>query len=132
MLYQATVSNETEGVNENHSVIDYLEFTAIPDSVRGRVKFESVVSTYEIIERMFILKNCRLMKGLTPDPVSLKDLHKEDALVLGRSGEHVLNSLRTMGLITIKKDGVLLVRQLTKAEKNTAKAELSLRSRSKY
>jgi hypothetical protein len=127
-----TKPNKPKEESSSKPLIDYLEFNALSESVRGRVKFESVVAAYEVIEKLFILKNCRLMKGLAPDAVPLKDLHNNDALVMGRSGEQVLNSLRVMGLINMNKEGVLLVRQITNKEKLDAKAMITQMSRSQY
>jgi hypothetical protein len=127
-----TKPNKPKEESSTKPLIDYLEFNALSESVRGRVKFESVVAAYEVIEKLFILKNCRLMKGLAPDAVPLKDLHNNDALVMGRSGEQVLNSLRVMGLINMNKEGVLLVRQITNKEKLDAKAMITQMSRSQY
>lgn len=129
------IEEKTENLQDKDrkpSDLDYLQFDALPVSVRGRVKFETIQSTYELIEQLFIQKNCRLMKGLTPDPVLLKDLHEQGGLVLGRSGEHLLSSLRALKLVTVTKHGVSLVRKLTNKEKAVAKAELAQNSRSQY
>ena len=103
-------------------------FEALPESVRGRVKFETIDRVFRVASGLFIAQNCKLMKGATPDAVPLRDLHELGCTVHGRSGEQTINSLRALGLLLVSKEGIKLSRPITKAERAEARAGGSLAS----
>jgi len=103
-------------------VLSAEAFEALPETTRGRAKFEAVAAAYAVIERLFVEKNFRLVKGAPPEGVSLKDLHAGGATVHGRSGECALQSLRSLGLVTLSKTGgVRLTKPTTKAQRAKAR-----------
>jgi len=97
-------------------------FEGLPVSVRGRVAFGVVREAYLLIERLVVARNCRFVAGAPLEPVPLAELHAAGAKVLGRSGEQVLSSLRSLKLITFSaKRGALLTRPITKKERQAAR-----------
>lgn len=90
-------------------------FEALEASVRGRVKFATAVKAYAIMDDLFTKYNIKNMRGAPTEHVPLKAIHEAGANVHGRSGEALLASLRTLGLITVGKQGVALTKPVPQA-----------------
>mmetsp|Transcript_1337 Transcript_1337/g.2257 ORF Transcript_1337/g.2257 Transcript_1337/m.2257 type:complete len:82 (+) Transcript_1337:870-1115(+) len=75
------------------------------------------------MDEMYTQNNHRIMRGAAPEGVLLKDLHDKGITVFGRSGEHLIASLRKMGLLTASsndRNKIYLTRPLN-AKKNKKK-----------
>ena len=80
----------------------------------GGGSFATAVKAYAIMDELFT-GNIKNMRGAPTEHVPLKAIHEAGANVHGRSGEALLASLRTLGLITVGKQGVALTKPVPQA-----------------
>jgi hypothetical protein len=110
----APAGKENEAAARNSWTIEQAAFDALPESTRGRTRLAEAQATLAIVVNATKAKRRgeRLPpKGKAPPPVllSLKELDRLGAKVVGHSGSCVLASLRQLGLVTQSKEGVALV-----------------------
>jgi hypothetical protein len=109
----AAASKENEAAARNAWTVEQAAFNALPESTRGRTRLAEAQATLAIVVNATKAKRRGERpppKGKSPPPVllSLKELDRLGAKVVGHSGSCVLASLRQLGLITQSKAGVAL------------------------
>mmetsp|Transcript_28409 Transcript_28409/g.34689 ORF Transcript_28409/g.34689 Transcript_28409/m.34689 type:complete len:292 (-) Transcript_28409:1460-2335(-) len=91
-------------------------FLALPESVRGRAKLYQVQNALNTIQSHFNIekeaaknkKTKRHVKVFKAEPISLKKLDTMGAKVTGHTGANVIQTLRSLGFISVGKAGVTL------------------------
>jgi hypothetical protein len=109
----APAGKENEAAARNSWTIEQAAFDALPESTRGRTRLAEAQATLAIVVNATKAKRRGERvppKGKAPPPVllSLKELDRLGAKVVGHSGSCVLASLRQLGLVTQSKEGVAL------------------------
>jgi hypothetical protein len=108
----AAVGKENEAAARNAWTVEQAAFDALPDSTRGRTRLAEAQATLAIVVNATKAKRRGErppFKGKAPPVLlSLKELDRLGAKVVGHSGSCVLASLRQLGLITQSKEGVAL------------------------
>ena len=96
-------------------VVTKEEFFALPESTRGRAKFDETKSTMSIIVNAFRKKTRSkdVAKGGKTEPLSLKELDAKGGKCVGHTGASVLASLRALGLIDVSRSGIVMVHPMT-------------------
>jgi hypothetical protein len=112
----AAVGKENEAAARNAWTVEQAAFDALPESTRGRTRLAEAQAALAIVVNATKAKRRGERpppKGKAPPPVllSLKELDRLGAKVVGHSGSCVLASLRQLGLITQSKEGIALAAQ---------------------
>ena len=94
-----SITNEKMTI-KNKPDISKERFEAVPLSIRGRCKLEQI----NVVLQKLISHN-----KLNKSAISLAELDSCGLTVTGKTGNEIISTLKSLGLITKTKDGILLV-----------------------
>jgi len=91
------------------NMLDEASFEAIPISIRGRVKFATVVSLFSKLHLVHVSLRAMQPKNAAMLPMSLSELEAHGCKVTGKTGGNLLGSLKSLGLVSITPKGAVLL-----------------------
>ena len=97
--------NEKIIKKERLDMISKERFEAVPLSIRGRCKLEQI---------SVVLQKLQSHHKLNKSSISLAELDSCGLTVTGKTGNEIISTLKSLGLITKSKDGISLVSKKSK------------------
>ena len=112
--------NSSEDENRNKGNVEVVKavdpsseisreaFLSLPESVKGRARYDQVQHALNVIKAHFQDHPKGPKHAPNPKFISLKDLDSLGAKVTGVTGRNILQTLRSLGFIQVSKAGITL------------------------
>jgi len=95
-----TVTNDNKTIKNKTIELTKEKFDGVPISIRGRCKFDDVVN---------LLSKLQSHYKINKTPLTLAEMDSCNLKVTGKTGDYVISTLKSLGLISKTKDGIILV-----------------------